>query len=429
MRDFIRYKARHNFLLDRKIREIRALHEMDHDRLREYENNRFLTITHHAYHHSAFYKKYYDDFGVDMKGVQSIDDIGKLPIIDKNIVWNYKKDILTRPAITMFKGYTSGTSGSSLTVYRSLESIITENAYIWHFRNMHGVHRGDKLAVIRGDLNRDQLSKFDKYTNTLYLSSFNINKDNIYKYIKLLLAFNPKCIIGYPSSLEMLSNELSKININLNIPIALTSSETLFGFQRAKIKNNLGADTFDWYGNAERTVAIEQCPGGAYYFVPGYSVNEVFRENLLTTSLFNKAFPLIRYKINDVIEPGGVNSQDEKEVGKIKGPASVKVDKIHGRDDDYIYMPDGTKIGRMSKVFKGIDDVLFAQILQDQMDCIVVNIVPATQKFDDREVLKRIRLLLGEQMIIKLNLVSEDKIVKTRAGKYKLVINTLLKKY
>lgn len=424
MRDFLQYKARHNCLLERKIKVIRNLHEMSPARLRDYENSRFLAMLDHAYHYSPFYKKYYNEYGVDIKAIQSIDDIGKLPIIDKDMVWHYKAHILTRPAFCMFKGFTSGTSGSSLTVYRTLGAIILENAYIWHFRNMHGIHRGDKLVVIRGDLSRDQLSKFDKYTNTLFLSSYNINKGNIFKYIKLLLDFNPSCIMGYPSSLEMLSNELSKANVQVNIPIAFTSSETLYSFQRTKIKNHIGAETFDWYGNAERTVAIEQCPGGQYYFVPGYSVNEVFDDRLLTTALINRAFPLIRYKVNDIIEL----SAEKRDANTLSAPASIRIDRIHGRDDDYIFLPDGTRIGRMSKAFKGIDEILFAQILQDEVDCIVLNIVPSSARFDDTEVLKRMRSLLGNQIGIKIFLVSEDKIIKTRAGKYKLVINSLFKK-
>lgn len=426
MLDYIRYKARHNFLLDRKIREIRAFHEMDVKELREYENKRFLKIFNHACQHSPFYKKHYGEYGVNIKSVQSMDDIGLLPEVDKNMVRRFKKDILTGPAFYMLKGCTSGTCGTSLTVYRSFESIITENAYRWHFRNMHHVYQGDKMVMIRGDLNRDQLFRFDKHSNILYLSSYNINKDNIYKYIKLLLDFNPKFISGYPSSLEMLSNELCRININLNIPVAITSSETLYSFQREKIKNFLGADVYDWYGNAERTVAIEQYPDGAYHFAPGYSINEVYDSHMLTTSLFNDSFPLIRYKVNDVIK---LSSPDLREKSCKKVPATAKIEKIQGREDDYIHLPDGTKIGRVSKVFKGVDDVLFAQVLQDHAEYIIINIVSDNPHFDNREVLKRMHLLVGDQVAIKLHLVTEDKIIKTRAGKYRMVINSLNKNY
>ena len=424
MLDYIRYKARHNFLLDQKIREVRSFHEMDSNQLREYENKKFLKIFNQACKHSPFYKKYYADFGVNIKSIQSMDDMYLLPQIDRNMVRNFKKDILTESAFYMFKGCTSGTSGSSLTVYRSFDSILTENAYIWNFRNMHGVHQGDKIVMLRGDLNRDQLSRFDKNSNILYLSSYNINKNNIYKYIKLLLDFNPKFISGYPSSLEILSNELCRININLNIPIAITSSETLYGFQREKIKNYIGADIYDWYGNAERTVAIEECPGGQYHFAPGYSINEVFDNHMLTTSLFNDSFPLIRYRVDDVIE---LSPFDKESAGSVKGPATAKIEKIHGREDDYIHLPDGTKIGRVSKVFKGVDDVLFAQVLQDHPEYIFINIVSDNPSFDNREVLKRMRLLVGDQVAIKLQMVTEDKIIKTGAGKYRMVINSLIK--
>jgi len=417
----INHKLRHNFLLDRKIKEIRRLHELDNQKLYDYENRKFIELVNYAYKNSTFYKKYYDDFGIDINSIKTLDDIGKLPIIDKNIVAEFKKSILTKSSLWMVKGYTSGTSGSSLTVYRTFNAVLAENAYFWNFRNMHGIFEGDKLVVIRGDLNNDVLYKFDRYSNILYLSSFNINKNNIYKYIKLLIDFNPKCILGYPSSLEMLSNELSKVNINLNIPVAITSSETLFGFQREKIRNFLGAKTFDWYGNAERTVAIEQFPDGNYYFAPGYGFGEVFNDFLLTTSFINNSFPLIRYKVNDVIELG----YDTELTGR---PSSKMVAKIMGRDDDYIFLPDGTKIGRVSKVFKGLDDVLFAQIIQDEIESVQLNVVPVSDKFDSRELMRRFRLVVGNQILIKFSFVTENEIIKTKAGKYKLVINSLFKK-
>ena len=424
MLDYIKYKARHNFLLEWKIRKIRSFHEMDATQLREYENKRFLQIFKKACKHSSFYKRHYGEYGVNLKSIQSMDDIGLLPEIDKNMVRSFKKEFLTGPSFYMLTGCTSGTGGTSLTVYRSYESIVTEHAYRWHFRNMHGVYQDDRMVMIRGSLNRDELSRFDRHSNILYLSSYNINKENINKYIELLQRFNPRFISGYPSSLEILSNELCRINVRLNIPVAITSSETLYSFQREKIKTYLGADVFDWYGNAERTVAIEECPGGQYHFAPGYSINEVYENHMLTTSLFNDSFPLIRYKVNDVIK---LSAPDNGSENYLKGPATAKIEKIEGREDDYIHLPDGTKIGRVSKVFKGVADVLFAQVLQDHTDFIRMNIVSDNPRFDNREVLKRMRLLVGDQVAIKFSLVTEDQIIKTRAGKYRMVINSLNK--
>ena len=424
MWEYLKYKARHNFLWERKLKEIRSFHQMDAKALREYENNRFMKIFHHACKYSAFYKRHYAEYGVNLKAVQSMDDMGLLPQIDKKIVRAYKDDILIGPSIFMLTGCTSGSSGKSLTVYRSYDSILTEHAYLWNFYNMCGVKFGENMVIIRGDLNRDELCRYNKYGNILYLSSYNINRENIEKYVKLLREFRPRFISGYPSSLEILSNALCRINTQLNIPIAVTSSETLHGFQREKIKTYLGATCYDWYGNAERTVAIEQYPSGQYYFVPGYSINEVYNSHMLTTSLFNDSFPLIRYMVNDVIE---LSSSTEPVIEGAKEPATIKVERILGRDDDYIHLRDGTMIGRVSKVFKGVDDLVFAQVLQDSPDYISINIVTDNPNFDNREVMKRMRLLVGDQIDIKLNLVTEDKIIKTEAGKYRMVMNFLNK--
>src|SRR5690606_1297172 len=260
MKAWGKYKFRNNFIVDRKVNDIKKLHQMTYEQLREYKNIRFLKLIKQAVSKSSFYKKLYADYGISIHNISTIDDITRLPAISKEMVKKNIADIITCPRFLAVKGFTSGTSGSPLTVFRSYDSILNEQAYQTFFRHMHGLDRGAPLVSMRGNLDKTKIYKYDRFENILYLSSYNINAKTVNQYIKLIREFKPKGILGYPSSLENLCNELQKIGEYCHIPTAITSSETLYDFQRAKIKEFIGATVFDWYGNAERTVAIGQYP-------------------------------------------------------------------------------------------------------------------------------------------------------------------------
>ena len=91
--------------------------------------------------------------------------------------------------------------------------------------------------------------------------------------------------------------------MKLDIPVAFTSSETLLGYQRALIEKQLGTEIYDNYGMTERTIYLKEANNHqGYYELPGYSINEYLKDGEICTSLINEAFPLIRYRSNDIIE-------------------------------------------------------------------------------------------------------------------------------
>jgi len=416
---WLKFKLRNNFLLRKKIKEVELLHGMSYIQLREYKNRKFIALFNHAINNTKFYRQYYEEFGININTIKSIDDIKNLPCISKETVRKHYDTIKSAYSLLGSKGYTSGTSGSPLMVYRSYDSILNEQAYLCYFRKMHGIHPSDKVISLRGNLDRSITHRYNKHENTLYLSSYNINSETIALYRDLIIEFTPKAIYAYPSSLEILSNELQKCNTKIHISVAITSSEMLYDFQREKVKNVLGAEIFDWYGNAERTIAIEQAPDMEYYEVPGYAIIEQEDDRLLTTSLINNAFPLIRYEVNDkIVFDQQISSQHSSFIN------SAKVASIMGREDDVVFLADGTHIGRLDIAFKGVKNIRYAQIHQETVGQITVNVVPMNAPFDKRQLESNLRKLLGD-IVIQFNEITFAAIQKSKAGKYKLVINKL----
>ena len=411
---FKRHILKYNYFFYRKLREVRAQKDFPEEVLSELQSERFSHLIRHAYEHSKFYRRFYNEHGVNVGQIQNIEDSTKLPVIDKQIVRNYNKELLTTSPYLCIQARTSGTSGSPLVVYRDWKSTVEEEAYLWRQRRMFCHQYGERAISLRGNLDRSKFKEYDPFSKVVYLSSYLLNEPSADKYYNEIERFAPKAMYAYPSSLETLANFLLSKGKTLHVPLVFTSSETLYDFQRIKIEKAFNTRVVDWYGNAERTIALEENLEGIYDELPLYSFNEYHEQYTLSTGLINFSFPLIRYKVHDIIVP-------HKEVGKVS--------KIFGRADDVITLPDGTRVGRLGMVFKDIDGLKLAQIVQESLRELEINIVPNQHfKKEETELLRRNMYdRIGREMKLNIHIVNEGDIIKSRRGKYKLIVNNLNK--
>ena len=103
-------------------------------------------------------------------------------------------------------------------------------------------------------------------------------------------------------------------------------------FQRQLIEERFHTKIFDHYGTTERTIRIsESIKHDGYFEDPGYSINEYLKDRVISTSLINSAFPLIRYQSSDVVILKE-NTKDER----------VSIDRIQGRSGNCIKGKDGS---------------------------------------------------------------------------------------
>jgi phenylacetate-CoA ligase len=101
------------------------------------------------------------------------------------------------------------------------------------------------------------------------------------------------------------------------------------------------------------------------------------------------------------------------------------VSSVEGRFEDYIVLPDGTRIGRLDHVFKDAVKVLEAQIVQERNDEIVIRVVRADgyAKRDEQFLIAQMIDRVGTQ--IRLGFDYVDRIERSRSGKLQFVISAL----
>ena len=405
------------------IREVERLYAMSPEQLRERNKKRFLEIFCFAYDNSPFYHRLYKEAGINKEDITCLDDLGKLPIITKDMVKRYGLEMLTTSPQIVIKGNTSGTTGTPLSVYRNWKTIWTERAFLYCTRKRNGFTYGQRLVSLRGNLDKRDMSLKVHISNTLYLSSYNIAPINARFYYNQIKKFQPVAIEGYPSSLYALALILRDAGLKLSIPVAFTSSETLLDYQRSVIEELFGTEIFDLYGMTEGCILLNETANhNGYYEIPGYSINEYIEDGAICTSLINTAFPLIRYRINDIIKMADV---------KLEKNQQAIVKSIEGRKEDFILCKDGSRIKRLDFLFKGIKNVRFSQLVQDENDLLHINIVPETgfsesdKKQVERNLLDRVGCANLDYII---EMINESQIQYSSRGKFKYIHYCPLKK-
>lgn len=424
IKESLKYLLRSSFFINKYVKEIDALYEMTPMELKKRNEKRFLEIFNKAFTSSAYYRNLCKSVGVtSIDDIKHIEDIVKLPILTKDILKKHGKELLTCKEKGLIKNHTSGTTGTPLTVYQDWKSVWREQAYFVCYRKRCGYNYGEPMVSLRGNLGRNDISLKVHVSNTLFLSSYNINENTAETYYQLIEKHHPKAIEGYPSSLYNLALVLRDKGLECHIPVAFTSSETLHDYQRNLVEKTFHTQIYDHYGTTERTIRLEESfEHDGYFEDPGYGIEEYHDDYVITTSLINDTFPLIRYKTNDrvVLKSNTI----------LTHASEPMVKRVEGRSVSFIIGKDGTKYSdaALTFIFKETHGIRLAQFVQNEVGKIFLNVVPESNfsEKDKDEILKNIDQKIGKENIdVDFRLIDESQMQYTKRNKLALVISNL----
>ena len=418
LKESIKYLLRSYPVIYPYVKEVERMYNMSHDELQERNERIFLNIFRKAYTKSSFYHKLYTEAGIKLEDIKCLGDISKLPVVTKDMILHQSDALLTTSKWKLLKNRTSGTTGTPLTVFEDWKSIWREQAYFYCYRKRCGYTYGQPLVSLRGNLGKKDTMMYVHISNTLYLSSYNINEQTVWAYYKGIEKRSPRAIEGYPSSLYNLALLLKDKGLSCNIPVCFTSSENLLDFQRQLIEERFHTKIFDHYGTTERTIRIsESIKHDGYFEDPGYSINEYLKDRVISTSLINSAFPLIRYQSSDVVILKE-NTKDER----------VSIDRIQGRSGNCIKGKDGSIYNNAALTFilTYSHNIRYAQFIQKKNGKVLLNIVPeavfSSQNLD--ELKQMIDLKIGlSNLELEINLIKEQDLIYTTRNKYSYIIS------
>ncbi|QQS42006.1 MAG: phenylacetate--CoA ligase family protein [Acidobacteriota bacterium] len=332
-----------------------------------------------------------------------------------------------RSTSRMFHDHTSGTTGTSLDLWLSGETVKEWYAlFEARARRWYGLSRNDRWAIFGGQLvapvtrQKPPYWVWNKGLNQLYMSSYHLSAESAPAYVEALRKYGITYVLGYPSAIESLARESIRQGIAApELKVAIANAEPLFEHQREAISEAFGCPVRETYGMAEIAAAASECEEGSLHQWPEAGIIETLdggsadSGEFICTGLLNTDMPLIRYRVGD----SGTFSEKECACGR----GLTVIDAIEGRTDDLLYTKGGRRVGRMDPVFKGGIRMKEAQIVQESLTDIKVRFVPAEglRAEDKDQLASRIRERLGS---VEVEFEEVRQIPRTSRGKFRAVV-------
>ncbi len=238
----------------------------------------------------------------------------------------------------------------------------------------------------------------------------------------------PDVLNGYPGILARLMGLMGEQDRQAIRPrFVLTGAEALTQQQRAQIVRGLGVPVFDMYGCAEFNLVGWECKDtGQMHTCDDAVIVEVVQDGrpvatgergeLVATSLYSYAMPLIRYRLDDVVTKGCTCCPC--------GQPYSTVHAVQGRVAEHFLLPSGRMIHpfEISQVIRGEPGAWVAQyqLIQERQDLIVLQVVPLAAPSPERlaSLANSVSALVGSDMKFEIRLVGD--ILPEKGGKYRL---------
>ncbi|MDD3247660.1 MAG: phenylacetate--CoA ligase family protein [Methanosarcina sp.] len=403
------------------------------------QENQLKHMISFAYKNVPYYHKLFNKLKLDSYDIRTTEDLEKLPILTKDIIKQNFEDL--KPVnLDSMKYYVNSTGGSTGTPlqFRLLKyDRFFNGVSLYRGWGYAGYELGDKMVFLAGS-SLDVGSKsfivkkaHEISRNIRKLSSFDMSTQDMQQYAKVINSFKPEFIRGYPSSINFFANFLDENKIDIITPHAiLTTAEKSIPSIQKNIKNIFGCDVYDAYGLNDGGLGAYECSEhNGLHIDTERSIMEIVDDEglqlengvgkILATSLHNYAMPFIRYDTGDM----GHIVDDICGCGR----GSKLLKEVIGRSADILLTPEGKHVHGYFILYifwdygEGIKEY---QVIQEKIDKLVIKIV-AENKLNEAQLdgIREIIRSKSEGWEVEFRFV--DKIERTRAGKYKYIINEL----
>lgn len=340
--------------------------EWSHDRMQAFQDERLRAFVRHAAERVPFYREHFRRHGVDPQGIRRADDLQRLPPITK-------ADVQARPRDFMAEGWsqrdlvavhTSGTTGAGLKFWSSRDAVQEQWAVWWRYRRWHGIDRSRWCDYFGGRpvvplaANTAPFFRTNVAGRQRMHSGYHLSPAHEAAYVDALETSGATWIHGYPSMITLVADAVLRLRGagGLGPRDVTIGAEKLHDHQRQLIERAFLRPVRQHYGLAEAVANISECERGALHVDEDFAVFELGDEGAFGTNLSNMAFPLLRYAMTD-----GFRWRDERCACGRPGRVIASID---GRDEDYVVLPSGARVGRLDHVFKDLDFVAEAQLVQ-----------------------------------------------------------------
>ncbi len=408
------------------------------ERLEGYQNHMLCRLIKHAGKNVPYYRDLFKMIKFDPEKFRGIEDLKKIPILDKEILRTRQKDFIADNAERYGIKWdtTSGTTGTPLKMIIDYSTRANYYGALLRSYNWAGYFFGKKSFSAKGYFLNSGEIHFKRLFNNYRLDSNRLNEKVGLEAIYVLNKVKPKFYHGYPFTLLKLGQFALKNGITIHSPDSIiVYGETLSEKRKELLERIYDCKVFDFYSLHECSAMISDCKKNKKHFIEDFAYHEVVDDEdnvldnglegtLIGTNYYNYAMPLIRYRIGDKVSLGA--SKSECECGT---PFKI-VDRVIGRQNDYIETADGRLIGNvLEHSIDNANGVIMSQIVQERKNHICINVI-TDDSFNDESVahiIKSVRKRVGDEMEIDIKAVKE--LEKTPGGKTQFLLSKVGNKF
>jgi phenylacetate-CoA ligase len=364
-------------------------------------------------------------------------NIDDWPVLDKASVVSAGGDFYNHKVRLRLPAGTGGTTGVPLKIWRSLECIVAEQAFLDDLLATYGLSmRQSRLAVLRGDQvkdTQDHTPPFGRISHDgrrLTLSAAHLNSETLSWYEAALRDFAPMVLWAYPSAAQNLLRLYQDNGLELAIPVILASSEMMPPALHRALEEHFHCRVVNYYGQAERVCLAVSTKPGVFHFNPCYGRVELLpvppesgapqaAAAIIGTNYWNAAMPLVRYRTGDtLLMPKDCDARGLSEIALGLRP----FEGVLGRAGEYLLTRDGMRIIGLNQIPREIAHVAQLQLVQTDFEHVLVNVapLPGYNDHDAREILDRARARIPSSMSVTVRAVPQ--LVVNARGKAPFVI-------
>lgn len=317
-------------------RTLSQLKSLDAKAFEVWQEKRRWAIFHFHVLHNPFYRAVVKE--------NDFSDWSSIPVMAKGDFQGALKDRISTPyrGVSNYIANTSGSSGHPF--YYAKDKFC--HAITWALIKTRYADVGVSLSDLQGRFYGVPLewkgnlmeNIKDRVMNRIRFPVFDLSDTAMTRVYNQIVRNRVKYLYGYTSSLVIFARYLLRQKIVLKeycpeLKVCIVTSEVCTPDDTKVLSSGFGVRIINEYGASELGImAFENSLGEMLgsdeliYFET--HVNDTGNHELLCTSLFNEAFPIIRYKIGDLVSL-------EKRDGR------TYFNQIEGRTNDLIHLPSG----------------------------------------------------------------------------------------
>jgi phenylacetate-CoA ligase len=388
----------------------------------------------HAWETVPYYRAAWAKAGVHPSDVRELRDLEALPVLTKADIRRHNRALVSS-AYDIAKlrvKKTSGSTGVPLTIYCDEPAMQWKAACTIRSDEWSGYRLGQRVAKVWGNPEYRHFGLKGRLRNyfldrAVYLDTLNLNDERIAEFAKAIRRHRPGLIFGHAHSLYLVACALKKSGVADVRPNGIISTAMiLHDWQRAVIERVFGRKVTNRYGCEEVSLIASECEehNGLHVNADSLYAEVPADGKLLLTDLANRAMPLIRYQVGDVVVPSSLVCRC--------GRGLPLIERVEGRDADYVLTPAGHLISGISlteNFANLIPGTAQVQIVQESVTQLRIRLV-ADDAFGDAsrtKIAELVRDTFGESVRHDVELV--DAIPQEPSGKYRFCISKVAREH